>query len=571
MKTIFKYLKPYQTQLSFGIFIKAFAGILDLMLPFLLAIIIDTIIPTESVMMIVFFGLLMMIAAIASIIFNVWANRISARVSTDAILDLRKDGYRTIMNLNAKRVDEVGLPSLVSRMTTDTYHVYRFFNVMQRMGIRAPILLIGAVILMVIIDVQLSVFVLGLLPLLFFVIGWITVKGIPYFDQLQKSLDELIKVVRENLTGIRIIKAFNQQNNEILRFKHINELTSAKEQRANIIVGLLNPTMALLLNSGLVLILWIGANNVLNGVSQVGSIIAYISYFTLILNAFYALNRIFMLTSKASASANRLSELLSSEVSMPMLEEVTHVSSDQSVLAFDHVTFGYYDHEPTLHDIHFELKPHETIAIIGATGSGKSTLAQLCLRLYDPQQGTISFMGKNIKSIPLEELRQSFAVVFQNDTLFSFTIAQNIELGDKVTSERMLESLDLAQAHFVHQLPQELQTVVQRSGANFSGGQKQRLVLSRALSKDAKVLILDDASSALDYMTEALIFNNLKSAHPLSTLIITQRVSLALTADKVVMLEAGKMVGYGTHHELMKTCSPYQQLVRIQLGGDFYG
>lgn len=569
MKKIFNYLKPYQRSLTFGILIKAVAGILDLMLPFLLAMIIDDIIPTRSIDMVVMFGGLMLVAAILSLTMNVVANRISAKVSTDAILDLRKDGYRKIMSLNAKKVDEVGLPSLVSRMTTDTYHVYRFFNVMQRKGIRAPILLVGAIMLMVVIDFQLSIIMLVLLPLLFGVVSFITVKGIPYFDQLQRSLDELIKVVRENLTGIRIIKAFNQQDKEIERFTLINQLTSAKEQRANIIVGLLNPTMALLLNSGLIIILWVGANNVLNGTSQVGSIIAYISYFTLILNAFYALNRIFLLTSKATASANRLTELLDSDVTLRQVEKSIEPNSS-AVLSFNHVTFGYYDHEPTLQDIHFDLNPHETLAIIGATGSGKSTLAQLCLRLYDPQEGTISLLGQDIQSMPLDELRRSFAVVFQNDTLFSFTIAQNIQLGETLPLESIKASLLMAQADFVNQLPQQLETQVQRSGSNFSGGQKQRLVLSRAFAKEAKVLILDDASSALDYVTESLIFQNLKSKKPLSTILITQRVSLALAADKVMMLDAGKMVGYGTHSELMKACIPYQQLVNIQLGGEVY-
>lgn len=566
MKLMLQYLKPYQTKVVFGIFIKALAGVLDLMLPFLLAMIIDTIIPTQSLVLVVSFGLVMFLAAIASLVLNIWANRISARISTDATLDLRKDGYRRIMQLSASHVDQLGLPSLVSRMTTDTYHIYRFYNVMQRMGIRAPILLFGALALMAIIDFSLSLIVFGLLPILFITIGVITVVGIPHFEQLQKSLDELIKVVRENLTGIRVVKAFNRQTWEIQRFQAINVQTSKREVRANVVVGMLNPTMALLLNAGLVLILWVGTHNVMQGTSQVGTIIAYISYFTMILNAFYALNRIFMLASKATASATRLDELFHKHVALPIIT-VDHKDYPNSVLAFENVTFGYYDDKPIVKNISFTLHHHETLVIIGATGSGKSTIAQLCLRFYDPQGGSIALHGTNIQSIPLHVLRNAFAVVLQNEALFSFTVAQNIELGENYPQQRVLTSLKLAQADFVYDLPQQLETQVKRAGANFSGGQKQRLILSRAFSKPADVLILDDASSALDYLTEARIFANLKSLPHRCALIITQRVSLALNADKVLMLDAGEIVGYGTHVQLMKTCVPYQNLVHLQLRG----
>jgi len=487
--------------------VKSGATIMELFLPWLLAYVIDTIIPTKNVSMVFLFGFYMLISSILALYGNITANRLAARISSDAIENLRNDSYAKIMSFSNRSVDQFTIPSLISRMTSDTYHIYRMFNVIQRIGIRAPILLLGSIVMMLFIDPFLAFVLIGLLPVIMIVVLYISKVSIPFYDRLQNSLDQLIRVVRENITGIRIIKALAKESFEKDKFEKVNEDVSKREKTAGYIIASLNPLMNLILNLGLVLIVYIGAYRVIEGLSKSGSIIAFLSYFGLILNSFLAINRIFLLFSS---------------------------------------TFG----------------------IIGSTGSGKSTIAQLLLRFYEIDQGEILIDGQDIRSFELNDLRRKFGVVFQQDVLFSFSVKENIKFGREMDLETIMDAANLAQARsFVEQLSDKYDERVLRQGANFSGGQKQRMLIARALANHPEIIILDDASSALDYKTDSELRAAIKKNINATTILITQRISTVLNADCILVIEDGKMVGLGTHKELAESCTLYQELIQLQLGG----
>jgi len=395
-------------------------------------------------------------------------------------------------------------------MTSDTYHIYRMFNVIQRIGIRAPILLLGSIVMMLFIDPFLAFVLIGLLPVIMIVVLYISKVSIPFYDRLQNSLDQLIRVVRENITGIRIIKALAKESFEKDKFEKVNEDVSKREKTAGYIIASLNPLMNLILNLGLVLIVYIGAYRVIEGLSKSGSIIAFLSYFGLILNSFLAINRIFLLFSRANASANRIIEILETDDTLVLIEKNLVESEDH--IEFRHVNFSYNQTKNDIDDISFKIKRYSTFGIIGSTGSGKSTIAQLLLRFYE------------------------------------------IDQGEKARS-------------FVEQLSDKYDERVLRQGANFSGGQKQRMLIARALANNPEIIILDDASSALDYKTDSELRAAIKKNINATTILITQRISTVLNADCILVIEDGKMVGLGTHKELAENCTLYQELIQLQLGG----
>lgn len=566
MKKILHYLTPYKGKIALGLSIKGFATIIELLLPFLLATVIDDIIPLERLGLVVVYGVLMLLTALGAFITNIIANRMAARISTNAIRDLRDDAYYKILSFTNKTVDEFTIPSLISRMTSDTYHVYRMFNIIQRIGIRAPIILLGSLLLMFFIDASLALVLVGLMPLIVVIIVFISRKGVPYYDKLQTSLDTMVRVVRENISGIRIIKSFAKEDEEKERYATINEEVSAKEKKAGLIVASLNPIMNLILNLGLILILYIGAQRVLAGTSQTGSIVAFLSYFTLILNSILVLNRIFMLMSRAGASASRLSDVLMMQDQTPRLKR-NRVDTDCHI-EFRNVSFSYTGGAYDVSNISFKVKHNSTLGIIGATGSGKSTIAQLLMRMYEIDEGAILINGVDIRSMDETKLRKRFGVVFQNDALFSYSVKENIAFGRQMDFDHVVEAAEFAQAHeFINQLTDQYDEHVLRAGANFSGGQKQRMLIARALAEHPEIIILDDASSALDYQTDAQLRQAIKESFHSTAIMITQRVSSVMHADQIVMLDHGKVVGLGTHAQLAKTCEPYQELMALQLGG----
>jgi len=565
MNKILKYLKPYTKKIVFGLTVKSIATIMELFLPWLLAYVIDSIIPTKQISLVFLYGLYMLISSILALYGNITANRLAAKISSDAIENLRNDSYEKIMSFSNRSADKFTIPSLISRMTSDTYHIYRMFNVIQRIGIRAPILLMGSIVMMLFIDTFLAFVLIALLPVILFVVILISKVSIPFYDRLQNSLDQLIRVVRENITGIRIIKALAKEDFEKDKFNQVNQDVSKREKTAGYIIALLNPLMNLILNMGLVVIVYIGAYRVIEGLSKSGSIIAFLSYFGLILNSFLAINRIFLLFSRANASANRINEILEQDDTLVLYEKTINKIEDH--IQFNQVNFSYNQTKNDIDNISFKIKRHSTFGIIGSTGSGKSTIAQLLLRFYEIDSGEILIDGQDIRSFDVNELRRKFGVVFQQDVLFSLSVKENIQFGRNMDFDDVIDAVDLAQAkNFIEQLSDKYDEKVLRQGANFSGGQKQRMLIARALANNPDIIILDDASSALDYKTDADLRSAIKNHTNATTILIAQRISTVINADCILVIEDGKMVGLGTHNELAQTCDLYKELIQLQLG-----
>ena len=568
MKKIVGYLKPYLGRMTFGVIIKFIGTIMDLCLPWILAYIIDYIIPTENVNLIFIWGGLMIVCSILGVTLNIGANRMAAKVSRNVTENIRHDLFEKISYLSSAQVDNFGVPSLISRMTTDTYNVHHMIGMMQRIGIRAPILLIGGIFVTSTLDIYLTLVLVAVLPLIAMMIYFITKKSIPFYKEQQISVDKLIRKVRENIVGIRVIKSLSKSDFEKEQFKEINLEVVRKEKKAGMTTAIINPSMSLLLNIGLVCIILVGAYRVNLGLTEVGKIIAFLTYFTIILNAMLAVTRIFIAYSKASASANRISEVLDTPEDL-IKENIDKIKSDYHI-EFNNVSFSYNDVENNLTDINFKLKRGESLGIIGSTGSGKTTIINLLMRFYDVKTGEILIDGQNIKSMEKSMLNKKIGIVFQNDTIFEDTIFENITLGRKIDIEQVKAASLYAQAStFIENIDDDYNAKLAIRGANLSGGQKQRVLIARALAGRPEILILDDSSSALDYKTDAMlrkeINNNFSNT---TTLIVAQRVSSVMNLDHILVLEDGEVIGYGSHDELINTCDVYKEISQSQMGGE---
>ena len=568
MKKILGYLKPYIGRMSFGFLIKFFGTIMDLCLPWILAYIIDFIIPTKKINLIFTWGGLMIVCSIFGVSFNIIANRMAARVSRNATENIRHDLFEKISQLSSAQVDNFGIPSLISRMTTDTYNVHHMLGMMQRMGVRAPILLIGGILVTSTLDIYLTLVLIAVLPFIALAVYVVTKKSIPMYKEQQIAVDKLVRKVRENIVGIRVIKALSKTEYEKKQFKEINSEVIKKEKKAGITTAIVNPLMSLLLNLGLVFIILVGAYRVNLGLTEVGKIIAFLTYFTIILNAMLAVTRIFIIFSKASASANRISEVLNTLDDL-VKENIDKKQSNYHI-EFNNVSFSYNNNENNLTNISFKLKRGESLGIIGSTGSGKTTIINLLMRFYDIKTGEILIDGQNIKSMDKSVLNKKFGIVFQNDTIFEDTILENIRLGRNIDVEQVKNSSKYAHASsFIEKIKDGYNAKLDIKGANLSGGQKQRILIARALAGSPEILILDDSSSALDYKTDSLlrkaISNNFSDT---TTIIIAQRVSSVMNLDHILVLEDGEVIGYGNHQKLIDSCDIYKEISQSQMGGE---
>lgn len=572
-KIITYYLKPYYSRMLVGFLIKFSGTIMDLCLPWILAYMIDNVIPQKNKTIIFQWGLVMLACSILALVFNIIANRMASKVARDTTERIRHDLFEKIMYLSNKQTDFFTKPSLISRLTSDTYYIHQMLGRMQRLGIRAPILLTGGIIITLTLDPVLTLVLILVLPFLVIIITKISKRSIPMYAKLQESTDQFVRLVREDIAGIRVIKALSKTNYEREKFDDVNKEVVGREKKAGMTMAVVDPLMNLLMNIGLVIVIIAGAYRVNQGTSEVGKILAFMTYFTIILNAMMSISKMFVILSKSFASANRINSILDAKEDltiMPSEEKEREEKQEQPFFAisFEHVSFSYDETENNLNDISFSLKKGETLGIIGETGSGKTTIVNLLMRFYDVQKGTILINGRNIKTMDLKELRRLFGVVFQNDTLFEDSIAENIRLGRPLSEKEMEDAIFYAQAkEFVDQKEGGYFEHLNIKGANLSGGQKQRILIARALASHPDILILDDSSSALDYKTDASLRKELKTHFKdTTTIIIAQRISSIMHADHILVLEDGNCIGYGTHEELMQTSSIYQEISQSQMG-----
>lgn len=570
MRKVFEYLKPYLPRMSVGLLIKFTGTIMDLALPWILSYMIDDIVPLKDVGLIFIWGTAMIVCAVIALVTNIAANRMASWVAQHTTQTLRHDLFSKISYLSCKQIDDFSIPSLESRLTTDTYNIHQMIGMMQRLGVRAPILLLGGILVTLTLDPLLSLVLICTLPLIAAVMVYVSKKGIPLYIHLQRGVDEMVRTVRENISGIRVIKALSKTDYEKERFAKVNSEVVRREKKAATTMALTNPVMNLFLNVGLTVVILVGAFLVNANMSQPGKIIAFMTYFTIILNAMLSINRLFVMYSKGTASAARISEVLNTPEDLKTQKVPEDLNEEGTYhILFDDVSFSYQKKEADISHISFRLKKGETLGIIGATGAGKSTITALLMRLYDADSGRILIDGKPVQSIPPEELHTKFGVVFQSDALFADTIAENIDFGRKLSKEQLLRAAECAQAmEFIRSLPDGFEHRLTARGTNLSGGQKQRLLIARALAGDPEILILDDSSSALDYRTDAKMRQALKQHYANTTsIIIAQRVSSILHADHILVIEDGKELGYGTHEELLQRCDIYRQIAESQMGG----
>ncbi|WP_159723022.1 ABC transporter ATP-binding protein [Enterococcus sp. CSURQ0835] len=573
MNLVKKYLFPYQLRLIAEIVIKFLGTIMELLLPWILAYILDHVIPRESLPQIFLWGGVMLVCSALGLWGNIIANRLASRLAKDATQNIRDDLFQKVTYLDTAQIETVGIPSLVARTTTDTYNIHFTLGVMLRMGIRAPILLLGGILITLTLDPILTLVMVATLPFTFVVVRYISNRGVPLFTKLQTTIDQLVLTVRENVTGARVIKAFSKEHYEEERFSKINRSLVAAETKANVTMAASPPLIDLFLNLGLTLVVLVSAFRVNDNLTQPGVIVAFLSYFTIILNAMLSITRIFVLFSRGLASAGRISDVLEQKPSLkPELEEQPAPPTEKEQhLVFDDVSFSYpHSTAPAIQHISFTLAKGETLGIIGATGSGKSTIARLILRLYDRTSGKIFLNGQDIKRFSLSELHKGMSAVLQKDLLFADTIRENILFGRSFSEIELQQAIEDAQAkEFIDTLPDGLDYPLEAKGSNLSGGQKQRILLARALIGNPQLLLLDDSSSALDYKTDARLRRALTTHFNQTTkILIAQRISSVQHADKILVLENGQMNGYGTHAELLTTNKTYQAIYQGQTGGD---
>lgn len=589
MRFIFSYLKKYRGMIAAAMTIKSIAALGELMLPYVLEHMVDDVVPRQSRALIFGWGAVMIALAVFVRQTNVKANRMSTKVAKESIYEIRRDLFWKSLGLSGNQVDEFGLPSLNSRMTSDSYNVQNFIRSFQAMGVRAPILLIGGIAITLTMDVGLASVLCILAPIMIGLVVFVSWKGIPLYEKVQQCVDDIVRIMRENITGIRVVKALSKEDYEMRRFGEANEQMAGKDIRAGIVMALPGPLMTFVLNVGLTIVVVVGAVRVDGGLTRPGVILAFLTYFNMISMGVMGLNRVFMMMSKANASAARIAAVVHAEDELtPLPEAEAAVTEREDYIVFEHVGFHYgrdsagAEHFPgqavgrfdgqgrqkSLDDIDFSMKKGGTLGIIGATGCGKTTIINLLMRFYDADEGAVFIDGKDVRTYDKDALHRMFGVVFQNDVIFADSLKENIAFGRDVSPEQMdAAAADARARDFIREYEDTYEHRAVVRGANLSGGQRQRVLIARALAAAPDILILDDSSSALDYKTDAALRKAIREHHAdTTTIIVAQRISSIMSLDDIIVLEEGKIIGHGTHDQLLEGCPMYQEIYRVQMG-----
>lgn len=562
-----------------GFLVKILGTFADLGLPWVLAYILDDVVPLGRISLVLWWGVVMFFLAVAARLLNIKANRMASKVARDTIEEVRHDLFHKIMYLSGNQTDRIGIPSLISRLTADSYNVHSMIGRVQRIGVRAPIILMGGILITFTLEPVLTLVLIATLPLLSVLVYRVSKKGIPLYTKVSQSVDGVVRIMRENINGIRVVKALSKTDYEYGRFKEQNGELAEHEFKAGITMALSGPMMNLILNLGLTAIVVVGAYRVNAGASMPGRIVAFLSYFTMILHAMMAITRVFVDISKAAASANRIGLVLSEgDELLVRAREADKLSGEDATeipprIEFLNVSFGYHaasggEDKLCLKNLNFRIMPGESLGILGATGSGKSTVINLLMRFYDVNSGSVRVDGRDVREYTPRKLREKFAVVFQNDTVFHDSIMENICFGREIGEEEVMAAAKDACAYdFIMEKEDGFLSEAAIGGANLSGGQKQRLLITRALAGKPEILVLDDSSSALDYKTDAKLRRAIRKHYAGTNIVmVAQRVSSLMGLDHILVLEDGEAIGYGRHEELLKDCEVYREIYEVQMG-----
>jgi len=572
LNNLLKFIKPYKKEVILGPIFKLLEAVFEISIPTIMILITDKGIGTGDIKYIFEVGLIMLLMAILGVISSFTCQYFASIASQGFGTALRNEMFKKIGTFSYNEIDDFGTPSLINRVTNDVNQLQLGLAMLIRLAIRVPFLCIGGIIMAMYLDIKLSLIMYLSIPFFTFAIYLIMSKSLPLYKVVQKRLDKLALILRENLSGVRVIRAFARVEGEKVRFKESNEELASTAIQVGKISALMNPVTSIIMNFALMAVIWFGGIRVNEGAMTTGKVIAYINYINMVLSALIVLANLIVTFTKAAASASRVNEIFNTNPSIKYIGNSSFSKNndeDTPILKFDNVSFSYKDSkEDAISNISFEIKRGQMVGIIGGTGSGKTTLVNLIPRLYDATKGNILINGIDVREYYKKELDDNIGLVPQKAVLFSGTVSENIRWGaESATMSEVKKAAEIGMASdFIEKMPKKYDTYISQGGVNFSGGQKQRLTIARALIKKPEILIMDDSLSALDYATDAALRKALKENSQGTTVImVTQRISTIKDADLIIVLDDGNLAGVGTHEELIKESSVYKEICSSQI------